>query len=370
MEDNNNQEINLFREYKKILTNYEKVGIGSSIFTIALILTNEFLLQDYSKIYKSINAIEIPLAGICFYLCGSSAARRLHIGEKEVKEAKKIYQNVIKNYNQLNKTFDFHNPIEIFTMYNYLLEEGYLSNKKEFEFEKSEFFDIWGAVGLDIINGKGLCRHAAMMLSDIFNDYGIYSHSLAVYCKVKENYIEEAEDGEYTTEDIMNMIHNNKIKINNNNDLQAFLEEIANNKEIKFNLVINDDKEESKIIRTIGNHSITFAKQDEKNYYLDPTLFRIYRSDKQNKKRLFDNHTELEIKKIPSILGQNKNLEFFRKFKYNNSTISEEEQDKLINTTLDICEKNTDIFETFYNDNKILYQEICNNLEKVKRKHK
>lgn len=100
---------------------------------------------------------------------------------KDVKLVRDLYQEFITNYNKLNKLFDLSNPIEIYTMFHYLLYKGYLSVDKNFMFSGKVAKDIEGLFGVDVIAGKGVCRHISSMLVDILNNYGIESGLLSVY---------------------------------------------------------------------------------------------------------------------------------------------------------------------------------------------
>lgn len=44
-----------------------------------------------------------------------SEEERLSLHTKDIIEIRKLYNNLIKDYNKLNKIFDFQNPVEIYT---------------------------------------------------------------------------------------------------------------------------------------------------------------------------------------------------------------------------------------------------------------
>lgn len=100
---------------------------------------------------------------------------------KDIIKIRELYQEFIKNYNKLNKAFDLSNPIQIYTMFNYLLYKGYLSKDKEFQFSGKQARDINCLIGTNVIIGQAVCRHISAMLTDILNDYGIESSQLGVY---------------------------------------------------------------------------------------------------------------------------------------------------------------------------------------------
>ncbi len=45
-----------------------------------------------------------------------SEEERLSLHTKDIIEIRKLYNNLIKDYNKLNKIFDFQNPVEIYTL--------------------------------------------------------------------------------------------------------------------------------------------------------------------------------------------------------------------------------------------------------------
>ena len=110
-----------------------------------------------------------------------SEEERLSLHTKDIIEIRKLYNNLIKDYNKLNKIFDFQNPVEIYTLYNKMLYAGYLSKDKKFHFGKDKVKDIMTIQGTNIINGEAVCRHIAQMLKDIYLDYGITSYDISVF---------------------------------------------------------------------------------------------------------------------------------------------------------------------------------------------
>ena len=61
---------------------------------------------------------------------------------KEVQKIKTLYQEFLSEYVKLNRIFEFQNPIEIYTFYNKMLYDGYLSKNKEFHFGETTIRDI------------------------------------------------------------------------------------------------------------------------------------------------------------------------------------------------------------------------------------
>ncbi len=118
--------------------------------------------------------------------------------------------------------------------------------------------------------------------------------------------------------------------------------------------------------RVVGNHAITFAIQDDKEYFLDPTQKRIYRLSEENNNYIYDNKGQHKIKinSLGVLLNSNYIINKLTLRKYKN--ISHEEEVTMINKTRKICNENKDIFEKFYNENKELYNETTNKVVKLK----
>ena len=162
---------------------------------------------------------------------------------KDVKEIQTIYNEVLKEYIKLNKTLELENPVEIYTLYNKTLYEGYLSKDKKFEFGVDKVKDIKGIWPSNIICGQAVCRHMAVMLKDIYNAYGIQSEAISVNIRSYE-----ITDIDKTTEILKDIIRK---AIDQNlslvDELYEHEEEI--NKYYTFN----------KVKRNASNHKITIA---------------------------------------------------------------------------------------------------------------
>lgn len=124
---------------------------------------------------------------------------------KDIIKIRELYQEFIKNYNKLNKAFDLSNPIQIYTMFNYLLYKGYLSKDKEFQFSGKQARDINCLIGTNVIIGQAVCRHISAMLTDILNDYGIESSQLGVYSIGYNININIIDKPKYTKEELIGL---------------------------------------------------------------------------------------------------------------------------------------------------------------------
>ena len=170
---------NIFKQFCESIdyNTYNKIQNILEFSTVSVALTNDFLFSQYPILNSSVDV----LAYICFATYVGLAYSDGKNYTKDIKEIRSLYQEFITNYNKLNRIFDLNNPIQIYTMFNYLLYKGYLSIDKNFEFSNKEARDIKGLYGTNVISGKAVCRHISAMLTDILNNYGIESNQLGVY---------------------------------------------------------------------------------------------------------------------------------------------------------------------------------------------
>lgn len=228
----------------------------------------------------------------------------------------KIYNEIIKNYAHLNYDLGFENPIEIYTLFHKLMHRGYLSFGYNFEYNTTETLNNKNILGVDVINGKGVCRHISAMLQDIFDELKINNEILPIYL-------------------------------------------YEDNSSNKFHLS--------------GNHVINLASQNNRVYFLDPTNGYIWIRISGTSLLTFKN-TEFEVAKISNwidILDYNNDslevLKNIKKMLLMDAKLKRQD-DKIISTVNKIFRNNKDIFEKFKEVNKPLYNEIANNIAKIKTK--
>lgn len=290
---------------------------------------------------------------------------------KDINQIRELYSEFIRNYNKLNKNFDLDNPIQVYSMFNYLLLQGYLSKDKCFDFSKNNLIDIDEICGANINMGNGVCRNTAAMLTDILNDYGIESGVLNVLHKDYNVIINYLEEPKYTKDELINWV---KMNFDEEEEIYTELmetidEEVNQNGEnIEFYEELNNIK--NPIKKIIGNHAISYAYKDGKSYFLDPTIFKIYRQNERDKKIIYDDDSENSIRIMSTkYLTYNKNYVLMKKrINEQYPTISIEEEKEMISNMLNLCKNNMDIFDQFYNENREIYDEISNKVLKIKKR--
>lgn len=162
------------------------------------LISDYYKYEFYPRIFTSIGAVSVllgathfsvhsnTLVSFGFGIIGSCIANFINLKDdlSTIDEIQKIYDEIIKNYIRLNKVFDFNNPVEIFALYVYAVEKGYLSFHHNFEYGQTDDDlkkEIFGLSGVEIILGHGVCRHFSGMLNDIFKESGVDSKKCYVF---------------------------------------------------------------------------------------------------------------------------------------------------------------------------------------------
>lgn len=287
---------------------------------------------------------------------------------KDISEIRELYNEFLDEYIKLNKDFDFKNPIEISTMYAFLLNRGYLSNDKNYQFTSNGVVEVNSVDGANILCGRGVCRHIAGMLTDIFNKSGVDASRLCVYSPVPEIKVKIIKEQKYTIEELYDIARSRALDEDMYNLLVRLIKEYAieKGKNIEFEFCVNED--ENLIRRKIGNHAITYVVDNGVTYYLDPTLNSCYLPE-DDSTRLYDSlHFPVDIKIAPSIIFNDVNG--FQRLRNidNKEFLTWEEMRSIRDNTRKICKDNMDIFERFYNDNQELYGDISEKVLRLKKR--
>lgn len=162
------------------------------------LISDYYKYEFYPRIFTSIGAVSVllgathfsvhsnTLVSFGFGIIGSCIANFINLKDdlSTIDEIQKIYDEIIRHYSKLNEVFDFNNPVEIFALYVYAVEKGYLSFHHNFEYGQTDDEaekEILGLSGVEIILGHGVCRHFSGMLNDIFKESGVDSKKCYVF---------------------------------------------------------------------------------------------------------------------------------------------------------------------------------------------
>lgn len=311
----------IFKEvYEKLdADTYRKIQKIGKLSTYGLVGTNIYLAS------QNVQPNTLSLTATFLLSASYFGVNYLYdMGRIEVIESiRELYQEFIKNYNEdINKTFRLSNPLEVYYVFNILLSNGYLSKNKEFHYYDNPIFaDVENLLGTEIFSGISVCRHSSAMLSDILNEFGTPACQLGVN-------------------------------------------------------VVNDDISTRRRLNPFvyANHAIVFATQDEKSYFLDPTINTAYMRDQENPNILYyDDDEKIRIfinKNTSTIINiTNKNYKLIRQnlLKQYPSVSLEEEQEKF-KQLYAFCQLSAPYLEKFFAHNQEIYRDIDDKLEKIKIK--
>lgn len=275
---------------------------------------------------------------------------------KEVQKVKSLYQEFISEYAKLNKTLGLKNPIELYTFYNKMLYDGYLSRNKKFHFGDTTVRDINGIYPSNVINGEAVCRHIAPMLKDIYNAYGIEGNTLSVYQSNLSVVSYKTKEITDLLEEILNKYKRTGIPFL---DLIYQYEEELN-KYYEYTI-----PQKGKKLSRFGNHMITTAVYQGMTYYLDPTQSRVYKPSNIKDNILVD---KTAVGDIRIVARHKQNKKILPTLTQLYTPFSEDQE--YIDITTKIYESNKDIIEAYYQNQKELYSDIAEELAKIKVKRK
>ncbi len=212
-----------------------------------------------------------------------------------------LYDNILNNYVNLQKSLGFDNPLSMYSLYCFMYSNGFLSRYHCF-YGKTDVYNCEISLGLNVIFGEGCCRHIACLFDDILKKTEMRGYQLNVY---NESYAEKMKNKSFA----------------------------------------------HKFAKIVGNHVINAVLYDRLVYYFDPTYHRIYTL---NGDVLSDDEMSYRLKKSYFHFQNGVSYRMF------DEIISMPDYDGGYDEFYDdmlVYMDNEDIFEDFYNDNYRMYRE-------------
>lgn len=162
--------------------------------------------------------------------------------KKNVKELNQLYQEFIRNYRKFNDQFGYENPYQIYQLYEYMLNNGFLSYNKRMDFQNSPSEISSQLLGARILCGTGVCRNFSAMLNDIFHSKGYCSLNMPI------------RSVDYRLNDFLKETLERLIEFSGSGavDLDFNVE----------NIEIDDS----------ANHALVTCIYENRTYFLDPTI--------------------------------------------------------------------------------------------------
>ena len=242
---------------------------------------------------------------------------------KEYIEAQQYYNLVLEEVFKLFKELNCDNEMKLFAGYSYLLKQGYLSQNHEFYYSRLKD-DSEELLGVNVMLGKGCCRHINTMLRDLLRVSGYSSCNMEI------------------------MLNNEKLLCLNN---MKFLQTRDEN---NSDSAIVGDVRIGEVNFTFYNHLVTLFYDEIQSYIMDAVNDTIYSYDSKlgvcqngvvfraNCDVSIDWDEEIKLGNIlrPTFKGimESKICDYY----------------KIWASCFDL----TDVFEKFYQEHKELYQEV------------
>lgn len=252
-----------------------------------------------------------------------------------------IYREVLNNYNDLNKSFDFSNPVEMSILLNYAIYKGYLSKDKIFTFGGDNVNDTFGIKGANILSGNATCRHISKFYKDVLDLNNIHNDLIFV-SRDESNDIKRVKDAfEKTDEDKLTSTE---------------LEE--------FNLKLQKLEEENDFRLNNPTHCINFVYDNKKSIFIDPTNESLLYTFNEDKETLsYEHYDNVKIFCDKSKSNSSDKLRRYNKYKYLPGMSDEEYKDLKIKT-ISYIDDGIDVLEKFYKENNEAYNEVYNLIKK------
>lgn len=319
-------------------------------------------LSGYSLLFTSIASRDSSYAPYLSYTSCSLIVlyALLNLNEhmkfkKYVPKIKDEYNDIIKKYNKLNKIFNFNNPVEAYAMYTYMLYNGYLSCNKKFNYSTKDTCDISDIMGCNIFLGRGVCRHISSFFNDTLKDAYFDSDILSVSFPEGKLKINKTKFDPVLDKKCANFVLKYKNIDSKNSSFMSDLLCKCRNKDESLEYTYD-----LSYPLVHPNHVINEVYKDDEIYLLDPTNLSFYFLDMDNLQSVFNDDYRLVVYHS---LG--KTLDDFKDKAVNYYNPNKKFLDITYKRTHETCDRNKDIFEKFYNDNKDEYHDIAKKLTRV-----
>lgn len=189
----------------------------------------------------------------------------------EIRKMQEIYRSILKKYIEINHTFDFKKPLDVFTLFNFAVRNNFFSITNKREMILSKQFDTMLVRELSL-NGHGVCRHISAMLTDVYKELGIQSEigiclTPKIIQVVKPFDEEDKEILKSITEEMQKIT---QLKINGQ---PITFDDMIKNPPMK---IVDEQVPPTKKELKNGNHAITLATDDLYTYYLDALNSNVF----------------------------------------------------------------------------------------------
>jgi len=172
------------------------------------------------------------------------------------------YNNIIKDISLFYKNdLKINNPIEAYICYTSMIKLGYFSDNYDYKYQVASN-EVIGNYGINIIDGNGVCRNNASLLTDVMSSMGYDAYTICC-----------------------NLINTNKPI---DKETYIYNNHLLRKKTSILDFDINFDTKE------IANHAVTVVKYNDKLYIFDPTNNSFF--IEENHKYIRYDFTKIDIK--------------------------------------------------------------------------
>lgn len=325
-----------------LLKTQEKIKIGELAFlagSFAVGLGIHFTsIQDFNDLLTG-GVVEANLCGAigCSpYIIDLLTTFRREVNTSDLQEIKKLYNQFITNVSDFSKKLNFNDPVSLFTMYQFMYRNGYVSkdNKSKYDIDMKDFSSL---NGVDVIRGTGVCRSYASFLTDLFNERGMYSSNLLVN----------------TTKDVLlNGDHLGNYPTREHSEQTKKMVDIV----MKYTNMTG-----------ISNHVVTLVADEDNSFVFDPTndLFLV---KGENNRLLLANDQDYFMRISPTMYRFHyllKSMNHLDKYssveeKLELPTVPYRVYRRMYLDALQKCKRNIEGFKDFYLTNQSLIEDITN----------
>lgn len=110
---------------------------------------------------------------------------RIEFKTDDYKEIKNLYDKIINNLVSFFEEQNISDPVEIFTIYQFMYRNGYLSFNHNFNYD-IDMKDLSRLNGTDLIRSTGVCKIITSFLTDVYKkmDYDSCNYFVKKIAKV------------------------------------------------------------------------------------------------------------------------------------------------------------------------------------------
>lgn len=273
----------------------------------------------------------------------------MSVTDEDIKIMKNIYEDILLNFTKMAKTIDIDNSIEVFIIFFFMKENGFFSFDKDNNhvLKLSRYKDS-ALDGLLSLNGHGVCRHNALFLHNLYTKLGFTSDistgslNKGPISLIDDFILEYGYSDKYTTAEL------NKIFIT---------------KYIKTGLI---PKILYKSKNKYTNHAITRVNFNDSTILTDPTNGSIFIHEFAGIFKSFPSYDSIFIlnEDYTSLYNKAREIE---EIELNYDYKLEEILSAVMKTYIKLSGI-TDIISNFYKENKDIYIEAENIMQKVLKK--